>query len=42
MTSVDGPTLSNNRWSGTIRQLLESATELEINPNFSKITIVIL
>ena len=34
---LDGPTLSNNKWSGPLGQLLDSATDLEINPNFKKI-----
>ena len=39
VTEVDGPTLSHNRWSGPVGQLLDSATDLEINPNFTKIDI---
>ena len=36
---LDGPTLSSNKWSGPLGGMLDNATELEINPNFSKITI---
>ena len=36
---LDGPTLSNNRWSGPLGKMLDTATELEINPNFTKITV---
>ena len=36
---LDGPTLSNNKWSGPLGKMLDSATELEINDNFSKIDV---
>ena len=36
---LDGPTLSNNKWSGPLGKMLDTATELEINPNFTKITV---
>jgi len=36
---LDGPTLSNNKWSGPIGKMLDSATELELDPNFTKITV---
>ena len=39
ITELDGPTLSGNRWSGDVGNMLNSATELEINPNFEKIDI---
>ena len=39
IAELDGPTLSGNRWSGDIGNMLNSATELEINPNFVKIVI---
>ena len=32
-------TLSNNKWSGPIGKMLDSATELDINPDFTRITI---
>lgn len=38
VTSLDGPTLSNNRWSGPVGKLLDTATELEINHSFTRIT----
>jgi hypothetical protein len=38
-TELDGPTLSGNKYSGDIGKLLDSATELEINPNFEKVAI---
>ena len=38
-TELDGPTLSGNKYSGDIGKLFDSATELEINPNFEKITV---
>jgi len=37
--SLDGKTLSNNKWSGRLGKLLESVTELEINPDFTKICV---
>lgn len=36
---LDGKTLSNNGWSGPLGKMLDSATELEINPSFEKITV---
>ena len=36
---IDGPTLSHNRWSGPLGGMLDSATELEVNPNFTKIVV---
>ena len=39
ITAVDGETLSNNRWAGDIGKMLDSATELEINPSYAKIDI---
>ena len=36
---LDGPTLSNNKWSGPLGNMLDSATELDINNNFIKITV---
>jgi hypothetical protein len=38
ITELDGKTLSNNKWSGKIGNMLDSATELEINPSFVKIS----
>ena len=35
--SLNGPTLSNNKFSGVIGKLLDSATELQINPKFEAI-----
>ena len=37
ITTLDGKTLSNNKWAGTIGKMLDSATDLEINPSFEKI-----
>ena len=34
ITELDGKTLSSNKWSGTISNILDTATELEINPSF--------
>ena len=39
MTALDGKTLSNNKWTGNIGKMLDSATELEIDPSFSKLSI---
>ena len=36
---LDGPTLSNNKWSGDIGKLLDTVTELEVDVNFKPITI---
>ena len=38
---VDGPTLSNNKWSGPLGKMLDDVTELKINPNFIKLTIAL-
>ena len=38
-TELDGPTLSGNKYSGDIGQLLDSVTELEINPHFEKVAV---
>ncbi|ESO12359.1 hypothetical protein HELRODRAFT_158868 [Helobdella robusta] len=35
---LNGQTLSNNRWSGPIGKMLDDAIDLEINPNFIRIT----
>ncbi|KAJ8387960.1 hypothetical protein AAFF_G00147510 [Aldrovandia affinis] len=37
IVDLDGPTLSDNKLSGPIGKLLDSATDLDINPNFSQI-----
>ena len=37
ITTLDGKTFSNNKWAGTIGKMLDSATDLEINPSFEKI-----
>lgn len=39
ITALDGKTLSNNKWSGPLGKMLNSATELDINPDFPKICI---
>ena len=39
MTQVDGPTLSSNKWSGPLGKMLDNATDLKINQNFTKLTI---
>ena len=39
VTALDGRTLNNNKWSGPIGKMLDSATELDINPDFTRITI---
>ena len=31
---LDGPTLSDNPFSGPIGKLIDSATDVDINPNF--------
>ena len=36
---IDGPTLSHNRWSGPLGGMLDTATELEVNPKFTKIVV---
>lgn len=35
--ALDGPTISNNKWSGKLGKMLDDATDLEINPKFPKI-----
>lgn len=37
IVDLDGPTLSDNRFSGPIGKLLNSVTEFDINPSFKKI-----
>ena len=37
ITALDGKTLSNNKWSGPLGKMLNSATKLDINPDFPKI-----
>ena len=39
IVALDGPTLSDNKLSGTIGKLLDSVTELDINPNFPQISV---
>ena len=39
ITALDGKTLSNNKWAGIIGKMLDTATELEINPSFTKLSI---
>ena len=39
IVAIDGPTLSDNNLSGTIGKLLDSVTELDINPNFPQISV---
>ena len=39
ITTVDGKTLSNNKWTGNICKMLDSSTELKINTSFLKITV---
>ena len=39
VTALDGRTLSSNKWSGPLGKMLDSATDLEINPNFERIEI---
>ena len=36
---LDGPTLSNNKFSGTFGKLLDNVTDFEIDPNFTKIDV---
>lgn len=36
---LDGPTLSHNQFSGPIGKLLVSATDMDINPNFTPIVV---
>lgn len=35
--NLDGKTLSYNKWSGSLGKMLDTATEIEINSNFTKI-----
>jgi hypothetical protein len=39
ITALDGKTLSNNKWTGNIGKMLDTATELEIDPSFTKLSI---
>jgi hypothetical protein len=39
IVGLDGPTVSDNKFSGTIGKLLDSATELEVNLNFTRISV---
>ena len=39
LINLDGPTLSNNQFSGSIGKALSNATEYDINPNFTPISI---
>ena len=39
IADIDGPTLSDQKFSGPIGKLLPSATDLEINPKFTQITV---
>ena len=39
ITEVDGKTLSNNKWSGDLGKMLDTVTELEIDPNFAKVDV---
>lgn len=39
ITALDGKTLSNNKWAGDIGKMLDTATELEINPSFTKLSV---
>lgn len=39
ITALDGKTMSNNKWTGNIGKKLDTATELEINLSFTKLTI---
>lgn len=36
---LDGKTLSNKKWSGPLGKMSNSATKLEINPRFERITV---
>ena len=36
---LDGPTVSDSKWEGPIGKMLDSVTELEINPKFKKVTV---
>ncbi|KAG0725912.1 hypothetical protein GWK47_037650 [Chionoecetes opilio] len=39
IVGLDGPTLSDKQLSGPIGKLLDSATDFEINPNFTRISV---
>jgi len=39
IATLDGKTLSNNKWAGEIGKMLENATELEIDHSFAKLSI---
>ena len=39
MIQLDGPTKSYNKWEGPIGEMLDIATDLEINPRFKKVDI---
>ena len=39
IVDLDGPTLSNNKLFGPIGKLLDSATDFDINPNFTQISV---
>ena len=36
---MDGKTLSNNKWSGDLGKMLDTVTELEIDPYFTKVDV---
>ena len=38
ITSLDGRTLSKNRWMKSIDKLLDSGTELSINSSFARVS----
>lgn len=40
ITALDGKTLSNNKWTGNIGKTLDTATELLIDPSFTKLSTV--
>jgi hypothetical protein len=37
ITALYGKTLSHNKWTGNIGKILDTATELEIDPEFIKL-----
>src|SRR6218665_120153 len=39
ITALDGKTLSNNKWAGNIGKVLDTATDIEIDPSFTKLSI---
>ena len=39
--TLDGKTLSNNKWAGKIGNMLDTATELEIDHSFAKLSIIL-